>query len=139
MFFQPTEEEIKKASENGKVPFKDKEKYVFMFENIKEKSEENKMIVETKIIGGEFDGRKHSFWFRTDNEYDRATLLSITDNFINRGELATKGFQFSSTIGSQFESQAKIGKTGYTNFYTFKKLDSAPSVGGVDVSSDVPF
>lgn len=137
MHFQPTQEEIKKASEGSKVPFKDKEEYSFMFQDIKEKAEEDKMIIETVIVGGEFDGRKHSFWFRTNNEYDRATMLSITDNYLTREELGKQGFNFGTTIGTQFKSTAKIGKTGYTNFYSFAMLDSAPDVS--ISADDIPF
>ena len=144
-FFKVTAEEIKDASSGGKVEFKGGQDYTFLVTAINEKEEQGQVfyVFDTKIIGGENDGKKFGHWFRPHKKPSLAAMVSLIQCFYT-DEQINAGFEMTELIGKAVTSQARIAQVGdkkYTNFYSFKEHSDVPNTGAPEsvTADDIPF
>jgi len=131
-FFQPTEAEIKEAASDGNPVFKNNEPYTFLIKAVDQK--DDYIQVKCGIVGGEFDGRAYSHFFR-DNAVSKKLWIGLLGAFYTPEEMRA-GIQPAGLLGRKAKSVAKI-KGEYTNFYNFVEATDGP---GSSVSADdVPF
>ena len=140
--FAPTKAELAEASSGGRVPFKANTEYTFIITEVKETTDTNnqpRVILGTKIAGGEFDGKDHSFFFDDARPKSKEIFYGLLGTLFDEAQLTsgqvTPGSLVSKKIASTPKMTAKEG-TEYANFYTFKEVSDVPA--GLD-NSNIPF
>lgn len=143
--FDVNEEEIAKAKNNGRVviPWKDGEKTNLLIKEYKEK--ENLEIFVCDVVGGEHDGKEQALFFRTNNEYDKASGIRLLLEFFSLDDLKSKKASVVDMIGNKVETVASVkpkkeGEGSWVNFNYFKAVSDVPNLkvaGGTD--SNIPF
>ena len=144
-FFTPTAEEIKDASTGGLPTFKNNEEVSFLINEVSETVKDGNalLIVGTKLVGGENDGRKYSHFIR-ENATSKGIWISMLKAFFDDATIASGTLTPMSLVGKTMKSTAKLSaKDGkeYTNFYEFSEVGGVPELGQAPVidASDIPF
>ena len=128
-FLDITEDDIKQAKSGGKIVFKDKEEVVFLIEELKKKEfktkdgNEEKLCVSCQIVGGDHDGKKHTFFIGAKG---KRLLINILKCFWTEEDILSGKYDLSDLIAKKVESTAVI-RNGYTNFYDFTPVSDVPS------------
>jgi len=146
-FFKPTEEEMKEASSGGMPDFKNNEEVSFLITEITDKVHNgaNLLIVGTKVVGGDHDGKKYPHFIR-ENAASKGIWISMLKAFFDDATIMSGSLTPTSLVGRVMKSTAKLStaKDGkkYTNFYEFSEVGGVPDVGGSQPSispDDIPF
>ena len=141
--FAPSKAELAEATSGGRVPFKANTEYTFIISEVKETTDTNnepRVILGTKIVGGEFDGKEHAFFFDDarpkSKEVFYKLLLALYDQSLLESGSITPASLVSKKVKSTPKMTAKEGKE-YANFYVFTEASDVPdSVSNID---NIPF
>jgi len=148
--FAPNKEELAEASSGGRVPFKSATEYTFLIDEVKETTDTNgqpRVIVGTKIVGGEFAGKAHAFFFDEARPKSKEVfynlMLSLFDEATIVGGDVTPASLISKSVKATPKMTVKEGKE-YANFYTFAEASDVPEGLGTTQApaidaTDIPF
>ena len=143
--FTPNKEELELAKNNGRVviPWTNGEKARLMITEYKEK--DNLDIFVCTVKGGDHDGKEQALFFRTNNEYDKASAIRLLLEFFEQDKLIAGECSPVDIIGKIVETTASVkpkdtGEGNWTNFNYFKAVSDVPNMdGGTLTSDDIPF
>lgn len=145
-FFDATPAELEAAKSNGKgndkIPFKANETYTFIVKEVKmkQRDEGEMMIVVTDVIGGEFNGREHAFFYRKWNERSAKDGLRLIMALLTADQLRN-GATPTSIVSKKFKAKCWVGKTGFVGFDDYTEVSDTPSFNVVsgDGADVIPF
>jgi len=151
-FFKPTKEELLSADKTRPV-FIANENVVFMISEVKEtvdKDGKDRLIIGTVVQSGTHKGKEYAF-FINDNPTSRGIVINMmkcfwTDEEMLGGRAGGVGF-LGKTLSSECKESSKMvngAAVVYQNFYQFKEVSSAPTIGGglpsvPTTDSNIPF
>lgn len=140
--FTPSKEELAEATSGGRVPFKANTEYTFMISEVKETTDANnkpRVILGTKIVGGEFDGKEHAFFFDDARPKSKEIFYGLLGALFDEAQLTSGQVTPASLVSKQVSSTPKMtAKDGkeYANFYVFTEVSGVPA--GLDAPATAP-
>jgi hypothetical protein len=145
-WFNPTQEEINKATGGGYATFKDGEVVSFLVNDINETVSGDGspvLVINCQVLSGDSEGMFHKHWIRN-NATSRGILINMLKAFYDDETMTSKTLGPGSLIGKKLKSTCKVSKSNqgkeFYNFYQFEAIDAAPNLSVVNnEASDIPF
>jgi hypothetical protein len=132
-FFKVTKEDIDKVKENKGINFKHGDVFTMIIEELKEVTEtgKEKLIVSGKIVGGEYNGRKHSiFVFKNSMSF----FIDLLMCFFSEADITAGKATPEALVGKMFTSHISISQYNGKDYTNYRKVTAASSVPDMPIA-----